>query len=171
MLLRTPDDSACIVRVTISLIAPLSMLLSPLSSSSMSDITPAPSPRLTAPKEYTVATHTVTMPSQSFGLLRFEGSPPTRAPSPFVCVSVTTDAEKLRELIMYRWGLRAPRVLISVTGAAKNFDLPPQLDKMLRAGLLRAAKASNAWFLTGGTNAGTASCDCRCIIKYNCLTD
>jgi hypothetical protein len=95
-------------------------------------------------------------------LIRFADAADNHAPSPYVCVSATTDAARLRELITFRWGLRAPRVLISVTGAAKKFDLPPQLDKMLRVGLMRAAKASNAWFITGGTNAGTAAHSCLC---------
>ena len=108
---------------------------------------------------YTVEQNTRLVPTQAFGLLRFKhGDGITdRAPAPFVRVSQSCDVEKLKYLITYRWGLRPPRVLISVTGGAKNFDLPPQLDKMLRAGLMRAAQASNAWFITGGSNAGTYS--------------
>ncbi len=77
-----------------------------------------------------------------------------RRPAPFVRVSYDCDVEVLKYLITYRWGLRPPRVLISVTGGAKDFHLPPQLDKMLKVGLLRAAQASNAWFITGGSNSG-----------------
>ena len=57
-------------------------------------------------------------------------------------------------LMMYRWGLRVPRILISVTGGAMSFDLPPQVDRSIRAGLRNAAVASKAWFITGGSNSG-----------------
>jgi hypothetical protein len=78
----------------------------------------------------------------------------TEEVKPFVCVSKSTTPETLLKLLTYRWGLQPPRLLISVTGGAKSFDLPPLLDKLLKIGLKRAAAASKAWFITGGSNSG-----------------
>lgn len=45
-------------------------------------------------------------------------------------------------------------MLITVQGGKANFELQPKLKKILRKGLLKAAKTTGAWIFTGGTNTG-----------------
>lgn len=45
-------------------------------------------------------------------------------------------------------------LLLSVTGAARNFSLPTRLQRMITAGLQRATGSTDAWVITGGTHAG-----------------
>jgi len=52
------------------------------------------------------------------------------------------------------WGLELPKLIISVHGGKANFELQPRLKRVLRKGILRAAKTTGAWILTGGTNTG-----------------
>lgn len=39
-------------------------------------------------------------------------------------------------------------------GGKANFELQPKLKKILRKGLLKAARSTEAWIFTGGTNTG-----------------
>ena len=47
---------------------------------------------------------------------------------------------------------REPNLLISVTGGAKDFDVPYDLRNNFSKGLCVAAKSANAWIVTGGTD-------------------
>lgn len=47
-----------------------------------------------------------------------------------------------------------PRLLISVTGGAKDFELTSELEQVLKRGLRKAAEATNAWVITGGSDCG-----------------
>lgn len=57
-------------------------------------------------------------------------------------------------LLRKKWGLKKPKLLISVTGSAMNFQMKPNLRKVFRRGIAQAAKSTQAWILTGGTHAG-----------------
>lgn len=52
------------------------------------------------------------------------------------------------------WGLKKPKLLISVTGSAQNFQMKPNLRTVFRRGIAQAAKSTQAWILTGGTHSG-----------------
>ena len=52
------------------------------------------------------------------------------------------------------WRLKPPALLLSITGAAKNFHLEPWMRNLFRTGLAKAAGCSNAWVITGGTKSG-----------------
>eukprot|EP00043_Microstomoeca_roanoka_P018007 m.190040 g.190040 ORF g.190040 m.190040 type:complete len:1456 (+) comp16751_c0_seq1:63-4430(+) len=73
---------------------------------------------------------------------------------PFIRLSSTTKPSLVTQLLCEQWDLRLPRFIISVTGGATTFELPPRLDRMIRQGLRKAATSSNAWIVTGGTNTG-----------------
>ena len=47
-----------------------------------------------------------------------------------------------------------PKLLLSVTGGARNFDVDKRLKKEFKRGLFNAASTSNAWVISGGTNFG-----------------
>ncbi|EDQ87245.1 uncharacterized protein MONBRDRAFT_27446 [Monosiga brevicollis MX1] len=52
------------------------------------------------------------------------------------------------------FGHTRPNLIISVTGGAKSFHLSPLLIEAIRTGIMRAAAATDAWVITGGTNTG-----------------
>ncbi|XP_022809876.1 transient receptor potential cation channel subfamily M member 3-like, partial [Stylophora pistillata] len=72
----------------------------------------------------------------------------------FIRISHDTDPEKVLRLLREEWRLDLPKLLISVTGGAKNFVLHSKLKHVLRQGLLKAAQTTGAWIITGGTNTG-----------------
>jgi len=74
--------------------------------------------------------------------------------SPFIVVSDTTSEALLAKYIEKRWRIKKPEVIISVTGSAQDFNLPPQLQRAFDNGLASAATSANAWILTAGTDSG-----------------
>lgn len=65
-----------------------------------------------------------------------------------------TRPEPIVQLLRHEWSLDLPKLLITVHGGRSNFELQPSLKKVLRKGLLKAAKTTGAWIFTGGTNTG-----------------
>lgn len=61
----------------------------------------------------------------------------------YIRVSHDTDPEMALRLLCKEWKLDLPKLLISVTGGAKNFVLHPKLKQVLRQGLLKV-KTSQA---------------------------
>lgn len=55
----------------------------------------------------------------------------------YIRVSHDTDPEMALRLLCKEWKLDLPKLLISVTGGAKNFVLHPKLKQVLRKGLLK----------------------------------
>ena len=51
--------------------------------------------------------------------------------------------------MLERWNLEIPNLVISVTGGAKSFVLKPRLKEVFRRGLIKAAKSTSAWIITG----------------------
>ena len=72
----------------------------------------------------------------------------------YVRLSHDTPPHLILELLAREWGLGLPKLLISIQGGKTNFDLQPKLKKVIRKGLLKAAKTTGAWVFTGGTNTG-----------------
>ena len=68
--------------------------------------------------------------------------------------SYDTKADQVLQLLQNHWGLDLPKLLITVHGGILNFDLQPKLKRVFRKGLLKAAKTTGAWIITGGTNTG-----------------
>lgn len=58
------------------------------------------------------------------------------------------------QLFTKEWNLELPKLLITIQGGKANFELQAKLKKVLRKGLLKAAKTTGAWIFTGGTNTG-----------------
>ncbi|XP_063806758.1 transient receptor potential cation channel subfamily M member 2-like [Pseudophryne corroboree] len=96
--------------------------------------------------------HVKEFPSEFHGDMIFVG--PKRTVAKYVRASCDTKPDVLYELITQHWGLRVPRLLISVTGGAKNFSINPRLKKQFIRGLVKAAKSTKAWIITGGSHAG-----------------
>ena len=72
----------------------------------------------------------------------------------FACMSSQTDPDVVRRLLLNYWQLKPPSVVISVTGSARDFSLDTGLQQIVTEGIARAAKATDAWIFTGGTDEG-----------------
>lgn len=78
----------------------------------------------------------------------------TRLTLQYIRLSVDTRPELILQLLTQQWGLELPKLVISIHGGIPNFELQPKLKRMFRKGLLKAAKTTGAWIITGGTNTG-----------------
>ncbi|KAI5640133.1 hypothetical protein NE865_07390 [Phthorimaea operculella] len=97
--------------------------------------------------------HTQCSPTDAYGTVEFQGGPhPTKAQ--YVRLSHDTRPDLIVQLLTREWQLDRPKLLITIQGGKANFDLQPKLKKVLRKGLLKAAKTTGAWIFTGGTNTG-----------------
>lgn len=68
--------------------------------------------------------------------------------------SFDSKPDQVLQLLQKHWGLALPKLLITVHGGILNFDLQPKLKRVFRKGLLKAARTTGAWIITGGTNTG-----------------
>ncbi|XP_069984689.1 transient receptor potential cation channel trpm [Penaeus vannamei] len=97
--------------------------------------------------------HTQLQPTDAYGTLEFQGGAhPTKAQ--YIRLAHDTRPEHILQLLTGEWGLDLPKLLITVQGGKTNFDLQPKLKKVIRKGLLKAAKTTGAWVFTAGTNTG-----------------
>ncbi|KAJ7389833.1 Transient receptor putative cation channel sub M member 2 [Desmophyllum pertusum] len=94
------------------------------------------------------------LPTDAYGEIDFLGQGSQTKRSPYVRISHDTDVQLILKLMLERWDLEIPNLVISVTGGAKSFVLKPRLKEVFRRGLIKAAKSTSAWIITGGTNAG-----------------
>ncbi|KAL5255510.1 hypothetical protein ACHWQZ_G010918 [Mnemiopsis leidyi] len=93
-----------------------------------------------------------------FGKIKFVEEDGTHQPD-YVRISDDMMSKKsgcmrVMELLETRWRLPRPNLIISVTGGAQDFQCPPELEKRFKRGLAKAAKSTDAWIFTGGTNTG-----------------
>lgn len=77
----------------------------------------------------------------------------------YVRLAYDTRPDLIMQLFTREWSLELPKLLITVQGGKANFELQPKLKKVLRKGLLKAAKTTGAWIFTGGTNTGVLYID------------
>ena len=47
-----------------------------------------------------------------------------------------------------------PKIILSITGGAENFTIDEATKSAFKLGLLKAAKSTNSWIITGGTDVG-----------------
>ena len=50
------------------------------------------------------------------------------------------------------FALPKPKMILSVTGGAKQFSIDEDTKTAFKLGLMKTAKTTNAWIITGGTN-------------------
>ncbi|KAK3101394.1 hypothetical protein FSP39_003210, partial [Pinctada imbricata] len=105
-----------------------------------------------APDTWKSETHTRSIPTNAYGDLEFIGYGENE--KKYIRVDVNQPMEDMLELLMKVWGLEKPNLLISVTGGAKNFKMKQKLKEVFRRGLLKVARSTGAWIVTGGTNTG-----------------
>ncbi|XP_054000697.1 transient receptor potential cation channel trpm isoform X3 [Hylaeus anthracinus] len=103
-------------------------------------------------EQWSPGKNTRPFPTDAYGTIEFQGAHPTKAQ--YVRLAHDTRPEPIVQLLCREWNLGLPKLLITVHGGRPNFDLQPSLKKVLRKGLLKAAKTTGAWIFTGGTNTG-----------------
>ncbi|XP_050394392.2 transient receptor potential cation channel subfamily M member 2 [Patella vulgata] len=99
-------------------------------------------------------THTHEQQCDSFGEISFRGFGHDTTNSPYVRLVPNTDLIDVWDILIKHWGLPVPKLLISVTGGAKQFEMKTRLKSILKQGLIHAATSTGAWIVTGGTAAG-----------------
>jgi len=72
----------------------------------------------------------------------------------FACLADDTDVKSAAHLLTSCWGLSRPSVLLSITGSAQEMKLEPHLELLFKRGLAEAARSTDAWVITGGTDTG-----------------
>ncbi|XP_033750310.1 LOW QUALITY PROTEIN: transient receptor potential cation channel subfamily M member 3-like [Pecten maximus] len=98
--------------------------------------------------------HTESCPTNAYGTIEFQGAPHPSKAQYVRLSSFDTKPEQVLQLLQKHWALDFPKLLITVHGGILNFDLQPKLKRVFRKGLLKAAKTTGAWIITGGTNTG-----------------
>jgi len=71
----------------------------------------------------------------------------------FIRVGHKTPVTQLLSVLFDCWRLKRPRLLISVTGGAQNFNMKPKLKDVFSRGLVKAALSTKAWISSGGSHA------------------
>lgn len=91
--------------------------------------------------------------------------------SKYVRVGQNTEMDKMMKLLFQVWKLKPPKLIISVTGGAKDFNLKAKIKNAFKRGLVRAALSTSkkiknrffffnffittdAWITSGGNNIG-----------------
>ncbi|XP_077980206.1 transient receptor potential cation channel subfamily M member-like 2 [Glandiceps talaboti] len=96
--------------------------------------------------------------ANSFGEIEFVGFGQfSNKISPYIRVDKKTKARDLWKLLHKYWrkDKPKPKVLISVTGGAKDFFFnDDRLKNLFNKGLFKAAVSTDAWIITGGTGEG-----------------
>jgi hypothetical protein len=64
------------------------------------------------------------------------------------------DMKTLSDYILENTRFRSPQLLISVTGGAKNFSIDNKTKNAFMRGLLKVAKTTDSWIISGGTDVG-----------------
>ncbi|XP_077372971.1 transient receptor potential cation channel subfamily M member 1b isoform X3 [Festucalex cinctus] len=103
--------------------------------------------------KWSVIKHTRTYPTDSFGVIEFQGGGFINK-AMYIRVSYDTKPDNLLHLMVKDWQLELPTLLISVHGGLQNFDLQPKLKQVFGKGLIKAAVTTGAWIFTGGVNTG-----------------
>ncbi|XP_041364293.1 transient receptor potential cation channel subfamily M member 8-like [Gigantopelta aegis] len=116
-------------------------------------------------------THTKTMNCDSFGEIFFRGVGHGTRNSPYVRLASDTDLDDVWKILTNSWHLPIPKLLISVTGGAKYFEMKPRLKDMLKQGLCHAATSTGAWIITGGTGTGIMQIVGEAIHEYTMAHD
>jgi len=109
-----------------------------------------------------------------YGELNFIGRA-AHNPAPFLRFAATREpflseeayCSQVLDLLERHWKMQSASVLISITGSAQDFDLSPRLHQTFSHGLAKAAHATNAWIVTGGTDTGVMRLVGRALASFD----
>ncbi|NWS37123.1 TRPM5 protein, partial [Probosciger aterrimus] len=72
----------------------------------------------------------------------------------FIKVPNTIHPGIIFEVMLNKWKLPAPNLVVSLAGEEENFQVKPWLWDTLRKGLIKAAQSTGAWIFTSALRAG-----------------
>ncbi|NXK94054.1 TRPM5 protein, partial [Formicarius rufipectus] len=72
----------------------------------------------------------------------------------FIKVPCTIDPEIIFEVMLKKWKLPAPNLVVSLVGGEENFQAKPWLQDILKKGLTKAAQSTGAWIFTSALRVG-----------------
>ncbi|CAF1410497.1 unnamed protein product, partial [Rotaria sordida] len=72
----------------------------------------------------------------------------------FIRILKTASVTHVKEYLIGEWSGERPSLVISITGGAKEYNMKPRLLRAFRRGLLKVARTTGAWIITGGMNRG-----------------
>lgn len=76
-------------------------------------------------------------------------------------------ADHVLDMMELHWDMSPASVILSITGGAQDFQLSPMLQSAFSHGLARAAHATNAWVISGGTDSGVMKLVGQALAEYN----
>jgi transient receptor potential cation channel subfamily M protein 3 len=109
-------------------------------------------------QQWMPSTHTETSPTDAYGIIEFQ-SEPRRSFAQYVRLAYDTRPELIIQLLTREWNLELPKLVITIQGGKIESILQSKLQNVLNKGLLKAAKITDAWIFTGGTNKAVAKRD------------
>ena len=89
-----------------------------------------------------------------FGTLDFVLHKDSAMPSKFVVLDKDEEINHVGAICSKVWKLEEPSVLLAITGGAAELNLSADLEEMFKEGLIKAARSTSAWIITGGTDTG-----------------
>ena len=105
--------------------------------------------------------HTIKQPTNAFGYIDFVDNFHDHTTMPhYLRLEMDTPVSKITELLTEKWDIHKPRLIMSVFGETRkdineNFlKRNSELFTKLTAGLINAAKTTQAWFFTAGYDCG-----------------
>ncbi|KAM8972277.1 transient receptor potential cation channel subfamily M member 7-like [Pelodytes ibericus] len=105
---------------------------------------------------WTVERHTVKSPTDAYGTIVFQGGSQGYK-AKYIRLSNDSKIEDIVHLMVKKWRMKMPKLVISVHGGMQKFELHPSIKEALSRGLVKAAVTTRAWILTGGINNGVAA--------------
>ncbi|XP_065611271.1 transient receptor potential cation channel subfamily M member 5 isoform X1 [Cyrtonyx montezumae] len=72
----------------------------------------------------------------------------------FIKVPSTIHPGIIFEVMLNKWKLPAPNLVVSLVGEEENFQMKPWLRDTLKKGLIKAAQSTDAWIFTGALRVG-----------------
>lgn len=72
----------------------------------------------------------------------------------FIKVPCTIHPGIIFEVMLNKWKLPAPNLVVSLVGEEENFQMKPWLRDTLKKGLIKAAQSTDAWIFTSALRVG-----------------
>ena len=66
----------------------------------------------------------------------------------------TTSKEEIANILDADETICEPKIILSITGGSANFKIDEATKFAFKRGLLKAAKSTNSWIITGGSDVG-----------------
>ncbi|CAF3349545.1 unnamed protein product [Rotaria sp. Silwood1] len=89
---------------------------------------------------------------KSYGTITFSDNKSHQAD--FIRIPHNAPVMQVHEFLNRHWSEGHPSLVISITGGAKEYNMKPRLLRAFRRGLLKVARTTGAWIITGGMNTG-----------------